>query len=118
MTGWVDAESGRCGLGGGGHGFVGQDHTLGLTRCPRCRHHKCVADLDRNAIGQLALLAVGADDAGRSQGIEQHPLGDRGQPGVEGGRRIAGVPNRPQGVHKPHPTREVECNELWHWPVA
>ncbi len=69
-------------------------------------------------VRQLALLAVRAHDASRPQCFEQEPLGDRGQPGVERRRRISGVPDRPEGVHKPHPTREVECNEFWHWPVA
>ena len=70
-------------------------HALGLTRRPRCRHHQRVADLDRNAVGQFALFAVRADDARWSQRIEQDPLGHRGQPGIEGCRRIAGVPDRP-----------------------
>ena len=118
VTCWVDTQAGCGRHRGGGHGVVCEHHTLRLPRRPRRRHDQRVTGLDRKSIGQFALFAVGADDAGRSERVEQDPLGDRRQPGIERRRGIAGVPDRPEGVHKPHSTREVECNELWHWPVA
>ena len=41
-----------------------------------------------------------------------------GEPWIEGSRGVPGVPDGPERVDKPDATGKVECDELWHRPVA
>ena len=71
--------------------------------------------LDRPPAGEPWRSPVGVDHAGRAQGVEQRlerPAG--GQPWVERGDGVAGVPDRRQGVDEARPTRQVQGDELGH----
>ena len=114
----VDAEPGRCRLGRGGDGVVGEHDTLGVTRCARGRDDQRVAVLDADAVGQRMLFPVRADNPRRAQRVEQHLARDRGQPWIERSGGIAGVPNGPECIDEADATGKVECDELRHRPVA
>jgi hypothetical protein len=64
------------------------------------------------------LLTVRADDPGGAQRIEHRPASRGGQTGIQWCRGVSGVPDRPEGIDKPHATREIKCDELGHRPVA
>ena len=91
---------------------------LGRPDGARRRDDQCVAVLDPDAVRQRTLLTIGAHNARRAQGVEQHLARRRGQPGVEGSRGIARVPNRLQSIDEADATGKVECDELRHRPVA
>ena len=71
-----------------------------------------------NPSGSGVLLAVGADDAGRAQRVEHGPARGGREPRVERCGGVPGVPDGPEGIDETHPTREIECDELGHRPVA
>lgn len=95
-----------------------EDDPLGLSRRARGGDDEGVAGLDGLSIGQGMLLAVGSDDPCRPQRVEHGAPRHAGQPGVEWRRGVARVPDGAQCVDESHATWEVECDELWHWPVA
>ena len=115
----IDAEPGSGRASRGGDGFVREHDPLGLTRGPRGHHHECVAFFDSDAVPQSVrcspsepTIRVGRSASSRTRDVPGGNLG------VERRCRVAGVPHRPEGIDKPPPTREVECHEFWHRPVA
>ena len=64
------------------------------------------------------LFAIGADDPGRPERAEKGLAGRGGESGIERCRGVSGVPHGLQGIDKSPPTREVECDEFGHRPVA
>ena len=97
---------------------MGEHDALGTTRRARRRDDERVAVFDPDAVRERALLTVGAHNARRAQGVEQHLARGRGQPGVEGSRGVARVPNCLQSIDEADATGKVECDELRHRPVA
>ena len=97
---------------------MGQHDALGLSGRARGGDDEGIAVLDPDAVGHCMLLPIGADNPRRTQRVEQDLAGDRREAGIEGSGGIAGVPHGAQGIDKAHPTREVECDELRHRPVA
>ena len=99
-------------------GFVRQHHALWLARRARGRDDERVAFLHAQPVWEGVLLAVRTDDPGGAQRFEHRPAGDGGEARVQRCRGVSGVPDRPEGVDKPHATREIKCDELGHRPVA
>ena len=114
----IDAEPGRGAPGRRGDGVVGEHDPLGVTRRARRRDDQRVALLDPDAVRKRVLFPVGADDPGRAQRVEHDLAGSEREPRVERSGGVAGVPDGPERIDKAHPTREVECDELRHRPVA
>ncbi len=97
---------------------MGEHDALRLARCARCGDDQGVALLDGEASAQCVLLAVGTDDPRGAEGVEHRVARDEGEPGVERSGGVAGVPDGLECIDETHATREVECDELRHRPVA
>jgi len=97
---------------------VGEHDALRPPRRARGGHDKRVAVVDRYAVGKCVLFAVGTHDASGTQRVEHRPSRFGRQPWVEWRGRVSCVPDGAEGIDKPHATREVECDELRHRPVA
>ena len=61
-----------------------------------------------------APAALGPDDPGRAQDLEQGGPGGRGQAPVERGDGVARLPGLDERVHEVRPARQVYCDEVGH----
>ncbi len=77
----------------GSDGLVCEDDSLRLSRRARGGDHEGVTRFDGLSVGQGMLLAVGGDDACRTQRVEHGAPRHAGQPRVERRRGVAGVPD-------------------------
>ncbi len=64
------------------------------------------------------LLAVGRHHAGGAQRAQKRLTSGGGQARVERRHGVTGVPDRAERVDEARTSREVECDEFRHWPVA
>jgi hypothetical protein len=118
VTCGIDAEACRGCRGRGGDGGVGEDHSTRLTGRPTGGHHDGVTVLNRATAVQTGDRAIGADQPGGGERLEEGARRGSREARVERGDRVAGVPHRPQGVDEPAPTWQVQRHELGHRPVA
>jgi hypothetical protein len=59
-------------------------------------------------------ITVRSDDASGAEGVQKSVASHPGQTGIEGCRRIAGIPDGAQGIDEPCSARKVECDEFRH----
>jgi hypothetical protein len=94
---------------------VGEHDAFGFTGRSTRGHDECISLLDREPICQMVLTAIGAHDAGRSEGGQERVPGRPGQARIERCGSVAGVPDGPQRIDEARSPGKVECDEFRHW---
>ena len=61
---------------------------------------------------------VRADNPRRAQRVQEYLARNRWEARVQWSRGIARVPNGPECIDEADAAGKVECDELWHRPVA
>ncbi len=114
----IDAQALGGHLGAGQEGIVREDHPFGDPRGAAGGQDHGIALFDRLPIPDSDLFAVRPDQTRRPKRVEQGIPGGPGEAGIDGGRRVTGVPDGSEGIDESSATREVNGDEFRHWPVA
>ena len=97
---------------------MGEHHAFGHARGATGGQDDRVPLLDRLPLPQPDLFTIRTHQSGGPEGAEEGFPGGLGEAGVDGCRRVTGVPDGSEGIDESGATREVDGDEFRHWPVA